>query len=102
MAEYNRRQQVKAVTNTWLETHIWHAKRFHMTRNWGYALPLRPTQKMYRPILRAVNKRCIIQVSTAHIQVSTAHIQVSTAHIKVSNAHIEVSTAHIQVSTAHI
>ena len=59
--EYFRRQEKEG--NVWLETHVWHAKRFHMTRRWGYALPLRPTQKMYRPILRAVNNRCIMQVT---------------------------------------
>lgn len=57
--EFTRRQQ--RPDNTWLETHVWHAKRFHMGRNWGYVLPLRPTQKMYRPILRAVEQRCVMQ-----------------------------------------
>lgn len=29
----------------WLETHIWHAKRFHMTNLWGYRIALTPTNK---------------------------------------------------------
>lgn len=61
--EYCRRQ---SSGNNWLETHVWHAKRFHMTHKWGYALPIRPTAKMYRPILRAVRERCIIQVKKSH------------------------------------
>uniref|UniRef100_A0A2P2I215 Ribonucleases P/MRP protein subunit POP1-like n=1 Tax=Hirondellea gigas TaxID=1518452 RepID=A0A2P2I215_9CRUS len=56
---YHKRQQREG--NTWLETHVWHAKRFHMTRNWGYALPTCSTLKMYRPVLRAVNERCVMQ-----------------------------------------
>ncbi|XP_018015115.1 ribonucleases P/MRP protein subunit POP1 [Hyalella azteca] len=59
VGDYERRQSVAG--NTWLETHVWHAKRFHMTRRWGYALPLRPTQKMYRPTLRAAAQRCVLQ-----------------------------------------
>jgi len=23
----------------WMETHIWHAKRFHMASNWGVKYP---------------------------------------------------------------
>ena len=48
LAEYNRRQRSVA----WLETHIWHAKRFQMTRAWGHALPVTPTDKCWRQIFR--------------------------------------------------
>ena len=48
LAEYNRRQR----SVTWLETHIWHAKRFHMTRAWGHALPVTPTDKCWRQTFR--------------------------------------------------
>ncbi|XP_071540386.1 ribonucleases P/MRP protein subunit POP1 isoform X2 [Panulirus ornatus] len=57
LAEYNRRQK----EFIWLETHIWHAKRFHMKRQWGYALPDTPTFKGYRATLRAATKSCLIQ-----------------------------------------
>ena len=50
LAEYNRRQRSVA----WLETHIWHAKRFHMTRAWGHALPVTPTDKCWRQTFRSV------------------------------------------------
>ncbi|KAF2365133.1 Ribonuclease P/MRP subunit POP1 [Trinorchestia longiramus] len=59
VADYLHRQSQS--DNSWLETHVWHAKRFHMDRRWGYVLPLRPTQKMYRPTLRAVGQRCVMQ-----------------------------------------
>ncbi|KAG8684812.1 hypothetical protein FRC08_013472, partial [Ceratobasidium sp. 394] len=38
---------------TWLETHLWHAKRMHMQDIWGYRLAIRPTEKSYRPSHRA-------------------------------------------------
>ncbi|EIN12776.1 POP1-domain-containing protein [Punctularia strigosozonata HHB-11173 SS5] len=38
---------------TWLETHIWHAKRMHMENMWGYRLAVTPTEKSYRPSHRA-------------------------------------------------
>ncbi|KAG7270754.1 hypothetical protein CRUP_010588 [Coryphaenoides rupestris] len=41
LLEFNRRQR----RNVWLETHIWHAKRFHVLRRWGYCLGDRPTAK---------------------------------------------------------
>ncbi|TFK52515.1 POP1-domain-containing protein [Heliocybe sulcata] len=44
-----RRQRDK----TWLETHIWHAKRMHMENSWGYRLAVRPTEKSFRPSHRA-------------------------------------------------
>ncbi|KAH7340957.1 ribonucleases P/MRP protein subunit POP1-domain-containing protein [Rhizoctonia solani] len=46
---FAKRQQNKA----WLETHLWHAKRMHMSDVWGYRLAERPTAKSYRPSHRA-------------------------------------------------
>lgn len=42
LRDYIRRQK-KFV---WLQTHIWHAKRFHMTNLWGYKI---------------VDKMCVVQ-----------------------------------------
>ncbi|KIW20551.1 hypothetical protein PV08_01126 [Exophiala spinifera] len=51
--KFQRRQ----INKTWLPTHLWHAKRAHMTRPteplWRLAIPLRPTEKSYRPSHRA-------------------------------------------------
>ena len=58
LEEYNRRQK----EFTWLETHIWHAKRFHMNRKWGYALPEEPTNKSFKATLRAAKETCLMQV----------------------------------------
>ncbi|EIW59552.1 POP1-domain-containing protein [Trametes versicolor FP-101664 SS1] len=38
---------------TWLETHLWHAKRMHMDNMWGYRLATTPTEKSFRPSHRA-------------------------------------------------
>ncbi|KFZ61506.1 Ribonucleases P/MRP protein subunit POP1, partial [Antrostomus carolinensis] len=57
VAEFNRRQR----KNIWLETHIWHAKRFHMVKKWGYSLGDSPTEKSYRACYRAMTKHCLLQ-----------------------------------------
>ncbi|KAJ3573212.1 hypothetical protein NP233_g2576 [Leucocoprinus birnbaumii] len=38
---------------TWLETHLWHAKRMKMENMWGYRLAVQPTEKSFRPSHRA-------------------------------------------------
>nr|XP_028592254.1 ribonucleases P/MRP protein subunit POP1 [Podarcis muralis]XP_028592255.1 ribonucleases P/MRP protein subunit POP1 [Podarcis muralis]XP_028592256.1 ribonucleases P/MRP protein subunit POP1 [Podarcis muralis] len=57
VVEFNRRQK----KNVWLETHIWHAKRFHMVKKWGYCLGDRPTTKSYRACYRAMTSHCLLQ-----------------------------------------
>ncbi|XP_059502239.1 ribonucleases P/MRP protein subunit POP1 isoform X1 [Stegostoma tigrinum] len=57
LMEFNRRQR----KNIWLETHIWHAKRFHMVKKWGYCLGNKPTTKSYRACYRAMTKQCLLQ-----------------------------------------
>lgn len=57
LTEYQRRQK----TNTWLETHIWHAKRFHMMNRWGYKLAESSCDKTFRSCYRASSKHCLIQ-----------------------------------------
>ncbi len=37
---------------TWLETHIWHAKRFHMEELYGFKIPVRCTEKFTRAAYR--------------------------------------------------
>lgn len=55
--EYTRRQR----RNIWLETHIWHAKRFHMIDRWGHRLPYRPCDKAFRACYRATSAHCLLQ-----------------------------------------
>ena len=58
LSDYSRRsRRIK-----WLETHIWHAKRFHMADNrWGYKLPDYPNDKGARAFYRAVSTKCVMQ-----------------------------------------
>ena len=56
LSEYNRRQRIVI----WLETHIWHAKRFHMKRVWGHAIPETPTDKCWRQTFRALTRGCVM------------------------------------------
>ncbi|XP_030746018.1 ribonucleases P/MRP protein subunit POP1 [Sitophilus oryzae] len=51
-----RRMRVK-----WLNTHIWHAKRFKMIEKWGYKLPYRPCDKAFRACYRATKQHCLLQ-----------------------------------------
>lgn len=57
LKEYNRRQK----GNVWLETHIWHAKRFHMTQRWGHRLAYSPCDKAFRACYRASSAHCLLQ-----------------------------------------
>lgn len=57
LSEYGRRQRNKI----WLETHIWHAKRFHMIDKWGYRIASHPNDKCFRANYRAVEKHCLLQ-----------------------------------------
>ncbi|RAK96721.1 ribonuclease P/MRP protein subunit POP1 [Aspergillus ibericus CBS 121593] len=56
-AKFKKRQRCK----TWLPTHMFHAKRAHMTTSknplWRFALPVSPTEKSYRPTHRARGSR---------------------------------------------
>nr|XP_032810680.1 ribonucleases P/MRP protein subunit POP1 isoform X2 [Petromyzon marinus] len=57
LLDYNRRQR----RHVWLETHVWHAKRFRVAERWGYRLGLQPTTKTYRSAYRAMAQRCLLQ-----------------------------------------
>ncbi|KAK2903726.1 hypothetical protein Q8A67_008439 [Cirrhinus molitorella] len=57
LLEFNRRQR----KNKWLETHIWHAKRFRMLKTWSYCLPLKPTTKSFRASYRAMSAHALLQ-----------------------------------------
>ncbi|GIX62014.1 ribonucleases domain containing protein [Babesia caballi] len=46
--------------NNWLETHLYHAKRFKMATLWGYRVALRTTQKCRRRCLRYSQRRAVV------------------------------------------
>ena len=45
----------------WLETHLWHAKRFHMGEMWGWKVPLAPTMKQTRNLIRMTADKCTMR-----------------------------------------
>ncbi|GAA5859154.1 hypothetical protein JCM8547_008891, partial [Rhodosporidiobolus lusitaniae] len=51
-----KRQQKKI----WLETHVWHAKRMHMTEIWGHRLAEKPTAKAFRASYRAAQHGALV------------------------------------------
>lgn len=57
MVEYQRRKRKAA----WLETHIWHAKRFHMVERWGYKIAHTSCDKTFRSSYRASARHCLMQ-----------------------------------------
>ncbi|XP_046858385.1 ribonucleases P/MRP protein subunit POP1-like [Xenia sp. Carnegie-2017] len=57
LKEYIRRQK----KHVWLETHVWHAKRFKMMEKWGYKIPLHPNDKSVRASYRAMAYGCLLQ-----------------------------------------
>lgn len=54
-----RRYAKRQLRFVWTPTHIWHAKRFHMIKQWGFQIPQRPTQKCYRSANRAARTGAI-------------------------------------------
>lgn len=62
LEEFNRRK----LNNIWLETHIWHAKRFCMTNQWGHRLAQAPCDKVFRACYRATSKHCLLQDISYH------------------------------------
>ena len=66
-AKFRKRQKNKS----WLPTHLFHAKRAHMTPPsgplWRFAIPLTPTQKSYRPTHRASRERGAVAWDTSYM-----------------------------------
>lgn len=66
-SKFKRRQ----VNKTWLPTHLWHAKRAHMTKPteplWRMAIPMSPTEKSYRPVHRAGGSRGCVAWDMSYI-----------------------------------
>ncbi|OAA42763.1 Ribonuclease P/MRP, subunit POP1 [Metarhizium rileyi] len=66
-ARFRKRQ----INKTWLPTHKWHAKRARMTEPkkplWRFAIPLTPTEKIYRPTHRAQGERGTMVWDTSYM-----------------------------------
>ncbi|EEH16400.1 hypothetical protein PABG_06487 [Paracoccidioides brasiliensis Pb03] len=66
-SKFKKRQRCK----TWLPTHVFHAKRAHMTSPkdplWRFVVPLSPTEKSYRPTHRASGARGAVAWDMSYI-----------------------------------
>jgi ribonuclease P/MRP protein subunit POP1 len=66
-AKFRKRQ----IHKSWLPTHLFHAKRAHMTPPsaplWRFAIPLTPTLKSYRPTHRASHNRGAVAWDISYI-----------------------------------
>lgn len=56
----------------WVPNHVWHAKRFHMMKRWGYQIPLLPNQKCFRATTRAA-KHAAIASDTSYYSELVVH-----------------------------
>jgi ribonuclease P/MRP protein subunit POP1 len=65
--KFKKRQASK----TWLPTHLFHAKRAHMTPPsepfWGFSIPLTPTDKVFRVSHRATSLRGAVAWDTSYM-----------------------------------
>jgi len=62
----------------WMETHIWHAKRFKMENAWGVRYPLRCSDKSDRSTYRLTQKdsACIMDKSYfTHLRIETSTLE---------------------------
>ncbi|KAL5628346.1 hypothetical protein BROUX41_003094 [Berkeleyomyces rouxiae] len=66
-SKFRKRQLNKA----WLPTHVWHAKRAHMTDPktplWRFSIPLHPNEKMFRVTHRTLSDRGALAWDTSYI-----------------------------------
>lgn len=72
--KYTKRQR----EYVWLPTHVWHAKRAHMIKRFGYQIPYSPTQKCFKSINRA-SKQDAVCFDTSYYDSMIVHIS-STEH----------------------
>nr|POE79400.1 ribonucleases p/mrp protein subunit pop1 [Quercus suber] len=65
-AKFRKRQ----IHKSWLPTHMYHAKRAHMTSPtqplWRFSIPISPTEKSYRPTYRASTIRGCVAWDTSY------------------------------------
>ena len=62
-SKFQKRQRSKV----WLPTHVFHAKRAHVSPLWRFALPVSPTAKSYRPSHRASRARGAVAWDTSYM-----------------------------------
>lgn len=91
LSVYMRRQKCYK----WLDTHLWHAKRFHMIEKWGYKLPYRPCDKVFKACYRATVNHCLLQDISYYscIEIIGAYNTIVDNFKNISNPHLGLSIA---------
>ena len=62
----------KQRTHKWLETHIWHAKRFRMKELWGYKVPYRNSSKAERTVYKLSQRESACVIDQSYYQYAEA------------------------------
>ena len=77
----------------WLESHIWHAKRFHIIEKWGWKIPYAPTMKQTRSIIKQVSESCCVRDVSYYVVVSIVgeSINERITQMIADGAHLEMS-----------
>ncbi|OHT16038.1 Ribonucleases P/MRP protein subunit POP1 containing protein [Tritrichomonas foetus] len=77
----------------WLETHLWHAKRFHMRDMWGWKIPWAPTMKQTRNLIKMTKENCTMRDISYNVVISVkgenSLLEAKIAELVRTNARIE-------------
>jgi len=77
----------------WLETHLWHAKRFFIEDMWGYKIPTAPTMKSTRSIIKLTKEGSVIRDISYHCIISVrgekSHLEAFIASMIKPDSYIE-------------
>lgn len=69
-------------TGKWMETHVWHAKRFHIGANWGVKYPLRCSDKSDRSTYRLVQRESACVMDKSYFNHFQCEFETETAAIE--------------------
>ena len=65
--DINKNPSETPLTNKWIPTHYWHAKRFHVANIFGWSVPLLHCNRGCRASLRLAVEKCTVQDATWEI-----------------------------------
>lgn len=78
--KYTHRQK----THTWCPTHLWHAKRFHMVKRWGFQVPFSPNQKCFRSASRAAKHGTLLYETSYYGEMVVESQNISTLLLEIT------------------
>lgn len=78
----------------WLETHVWHAKRFHMKDLWGWKIPTAPTMKQTRNLIKMTAENCTFRDISFTILIS-----INAEQPKIVQRLLEITRPNVRIET---